>query len=266
VVVPRDPPPLYSWEVVPGLYPALPPPRVPRWRARRLAAGALLGVALAAVAFAGVFSYYAFVAPTPGSFEANGTVLLGTSSGPSVPGAGVVVEATAESGATFETATAADGSFVLTGLPTGGLTLRFIHPGYSPIVVDAFVSTLYSSGATGLAVTLGKGSAFNVSTYALTPFTDLEQFVAAIGAGVVLLGVVALLAGYTAVVTLRADRPALGVVAGGAGLTAPLALALLSLGDPFPGLLAGTAALALLGGFALSIRAVQMAQTGPAAS
>ncbi|MGC2360173.1 MAG: hypothetical protein WA691_07740, partial [Thermoplasmata archaeon] len=30
-VVPRDPPPLYSWEVLPGLYPALPRPRVPRW-------------------------------------------------------------------------------------------------------------------------------------------------------------------------------------------------------------------------------------------
>ncbi|MGC2788982.1 MAG: hypothetical protein WA547_02845, partial [Thermoplasmata archaeon] len=45
-VVPRDPPPLYSWEVLPGLYPALPRPRVPRWRARRAAAAALLVVAV----------------------------------------------------------------------------------------------------------------------------------------------------------------------------------------------------------------------------
>ena len=113
-------------------------------------------------------------------------------------------------------------------------------------------------------VLLTPGSATNGSTLSLAPFPDLEQFVAAIGGGVVILGFVAALTAYAAVLTLRVDRPAVGVVAGGAGLFSPVALALLSLGSPFPLLIAGSAALAVLGGFALSIRAVQMAQTGPA--
>ena len=113
-------------------------------------------------------------------------------------------------------------------------------------------------------VQLTPGSATNSSTVALTPYPNLEQFVAAIGGGVVILGFVALLTAYAAALTLRADRPAVGVVAGGAGLFAPVALAFLSLGSAFPILLEGSGALAILGAFALSIRAVQMAQTGPA--
>ncbi len=231
-----------------------------------MAAGALVGVALVAVVLAGVFGYYALVASAPGSFDANGVVLLGHKSGSTTPGAGVSVTATTENGASYQAVTALDGSFAFSGLPTGGLTLEFSDAGYSTVYVYAFVSTLYSAGATGLEVTMGPGAANNNSSFALTPFTDLEQFVAAIGAGVVLLGFVAIVAGYAALLTVRADRPALGVVGGGAGLMAPLALAYLALGDPFPWLVAGSAALALLGGFALAIRAVQMAQTGPAAS
>ena len=266
VVVPRDPPPLYNWEVVPGLYPALPPPRIPRWRVRRMAAGSLFGVAVVAVVLAGLFGYYAFLAPTPGSFEAGGVVLLGHKSGGPTAGDGVDVVVTTESGASFQTVTALDGSFAFSNLPTGGLTFEFTEAGYSPVTVYAFVSTLYSAGASGMQVTMPLGAADNGSSVTLTPFSDLEQFVAAIGGGIVLLGFVAVLAGYAALLTLRSDRPAVGVVGGGAGLMAPLALGLLSLGDPFPTLVLGSAALALLGGFALSIRAVQMAQTGPAAS
>lgn len=266
VVVPRDPPPLYSWEVVPGLYPALPAPRIPKWRVRPMAAGSLLGVAVVALVLAGSFAYYAVVASAPGSFDARGTVSLARPSGGAVPAGGVAVVATPESGAAVPATTAADGTFYLAGLPTGGVTLRFTDPGYSTVVVYAFVSTLYTAGATGLEVTLSKGSANNTTAFGLTPFSDLEQFVAAIGAGVVLLGFVAVLAIYTALLTLRSDRPTFGVVGGGAGVLAPVALALLALGAPFPGLLAGSAALAVFGGFALSVRGVQMAQTGPAAS
>lgn len=266
VVVPRDPPPLYSWEVVPGLYPALPPPRVPRWRARRLAAGSLLGVVVVAVVLAGLFGYYAFLAPAPGSFDANGVVYLSHPSGGATPGPGVTVLVTPESGAPVQTVTGPAGSFAVAGLPTGGLTFQFTTHGYSTVLVYAFVSTLYSSGATGIQVTMSVGAADNNSSFSLTPFSDLEQFVAAIGAGVVLLGFVAVIAAVAAILTIRSDQPAAGVVGGGAGLLAPVALAVLSLAGPFPWLVAGSAALALLGGFALSIRAIQMAQTGPAAS
>ena len=231
-----------------------------------MAAGSLLGVVLVAILLAGLLAFYALTASAPGSFDVTGTVSLGHPTGGPTRGAGVAVLATVESGATFQTATAADGSFALGGLPTGGITLRFTDPGYATVVVYAFVSTLYSAGATGLEVTLGPGNGNMSSSFSLTPFSDLEQFVAALGAGVLLLGVVAGVAAYAALLTLRYDRPALGVVGGGAGMLAPVALALLSLGDPFPEVLAGSAGLALLGGFALALRAVQMAQTGPAAT
>jgi hypothetical protein len=265
VVVPRDPPPLYTWEVLPGLYPALPPPRLPKWRVRRVAAGALVGVAVVALVLAALFTYNAALAPAPGSFDSSGTVDLEQHGGGAQPSAGVSVVVTTETGAKYATVTAVGGTFLLTGLPTGGLTIVFSEAGYSPISVDAFVSTLYSAGATGLTVTLSFGSAGNTSTYSLTPFSDLEQFVAAIGAGVALLVLVGALAMYTAVVTLRVDRPPLGVVGGAAGMFSPLALLLLSLGSAFPLLVLVSAALALLGGFVVALRAVQMAQTGPAA-
>jgi hypothetical protein len=231
-----------------------------------VAAGALLGATLVAVVLAGLFAYYAVIASAPGSFGASGTVSLTGGARGAAPGAGVTVLATAESGARFQTITGPDGSFSLSGIPTGGLKLQFTLAGYSTAWVYAFVSTLYSSGATGVSVTLTEGQTQNISSFELTPFSDLEQFVAAIGAGVVLLGLVAAVSVYAAVLTTRSDRPAVGVVGGGAGLLAPLALALLALGPPFPWLLAGSGALALLGGFALSVRAVQLAQTGPAAT
>ncbi len=265
VVVPRDPPPLYAWEVIPGLYPALPPPRLPRWRARPVAAGTLFGVAVVAVVLAAVFGYYAVIAPAPGSFATNGSVTLQTASGGTMPGSGVTVTVVEESGASVSTTTGADGSFSIAGLPTGGLAITFTRSGYSPVTVDAFVSTLYSAGATGLGVSMARGGPSNASTYALTPFTDLEQFVASIGAGILLLGLVAVLAAYAGVLTLRADRPAVGVVGGAAGLFSPLALLLLSLGDPFPLVLVASAALSALGAFVVGLRAIQMMQTGPAA-
>jgi Carboxypeptidase regulatory-like domain len=264
VVVPRDPPPLYSWEVMPGLYHPVPPPKIPRWRVRQLAAGALVGTAVVAVVLAGMFGYYAYVAPAPGSFSVSGEVQLVPASGAPVPGAGAQVVATVDSGATYSTVAAADGSWGFTDLPPGGVSVAVTDPGYSPVTVDVFVSTLYSAGASDVVVQLTPGSATNTSTFALTPFPDLETFVAAIGGGVVILGFVAILTAYAAVLTRRSDRPAVGVVAGGAGLMAPIALAYLSLAPAFPLLLAGSVALTVLGGFALSIRAVQMAQTGPA--
>jgi hypothetical protein len=264
VVVPRDPPPLYSWEVMPGLYRAVAPPRIPRWRVRQLAAWALLGTAIGAVALAGIFGYYAAIAPTPGNFTVAGTVELQSSSGGADPVGGAHVTATVDSGASYSTSTDGSGGFTFPDLPSGGVSLEVTYAGYSPVTVDVFVSTLYTAGATGTVIVLSPGSASNGSSYTLTPFPDLEQFVAAIGSGVAVLGLVAILAGYAAVVTLRADRPALGVVAGGAGLLAPFALLLLSLGSVFPFVVAGSATLTVLGGFALSIRAVQMAQTGPA--
>jgi hypothetical protein len=265
VVLPRDPPPLYSWEVLPGLYPYLPPPRVPRWRASRAAAFALVGVAVIAVVLAGILGYYAVAASAPGAFSVSGSVELQPNEQTAPYAAvGATIVATDEAGRNYTTATGLDGTFVVTGLPTGGVAVNVSYPGFSPLTIDVFVSTVYSAGANAIDVTLVGGNSSNGTLGSLTPFVNLETFVAAIGGAVVLFGVVAAIAAAAGILTLRSDRPALGVVGGGAGLFAPLVLVFLDLGTPFPLLLAASAALAGVGGFALGIRAIEMGLVDPA--
>ncbi len=262
-VVPREPPPLYSWEVLPGLYPPLPPPKLPKFQARRATATVLIAVAVLGAALAGYLAYGGFSVAAPGSFVVSGTV---DTQGPAgtVPAVGAGVLLDGENGHTASTTTGPGGAFSFSGVPTGGVFLNVTLVGYGPVGVYAFVSNVYSAGATGIVVTLTPGTPGNVSTVAYTPFPDLESLLASVGAGVVLLGLVAAVAGAAAWVTLRKDRPAVGVVGGCAGLLTPLALYFLALGDPFPLVLLGTAAGAALGAFAVGARAIEMAQTGTA--
>jgi len=265
VVVPRDLPVLYSWEVLPNLYPTLPRPRVPRWRARRAAAGALLAIVLLAGLFGGVLSYYGLAALSPGSYPVSGTVDRELAGGGTVPAAGATVILTEEGGRTLNQTVAADGSFAFSGVPGGGISLNVTLSGYGPVTVGTFASPVYDAGTTGISVTLGIGGLANSTSVSLSPFTDLESFLASIGSGIAILGLAAVVAAVAAVLTLRRDRPAIGVVGGGAGLLAPLALYLLSLATAFPALVAASALLAGFGGFALALRAVELGQTGPAA-
>jgi Carboxypeptidase regulatory-like domain len=265
VVVPRDPPPLYTWEVLPGLYPYLPTPRVPKWRARRTAFGALLNVTVIALVLVAILGYYAAAAPTPAQYSVSGTVgLAQNSSSPIFPAVGALVIATDESGHNTTAVTADDGSFRFASLPTGGVSLNMSYPGYAPVTVDIFLSTVFSAGSTAVSVTLFAGNLSNGTLGSLTPFINLEAFVAAIGSGIVLLALVAAIAGAAALLTLRSDRPALGVVGGGAGLFAPLVIVTLDLSTPFPILLAASGLLAAFGGFALAIRAIEMGLVGAA--
>jgi hypothetical protein len=262
VLVPRDPPVLYTWEVLPALYPALAPPRAPKWSARKVSANALALVAILAVVLAAVFGYYAVLAPTPSHFTVTGTVYVSPAFGTPTPVYGASVVAHEEGGATVSATTRSDGTFVLSGLHTGGVSVNITDPGFAPQTVEIFLSTVYSAGQSGMSVVLLPGGLHNASTQSLTSYVNLETFVAAIGGGITILGFVAVLAVYAAVVTRRDDRPAVGVVGGGAGLLAPVGIALLTLGTPFPILLAATAALAGVGAFILSIRAVEMGQVG----
>ncbi len=265
VVVPRDPPPLYTWEVLPGLYPALPRPRRPRWRARQLAGAALVALVVLALAFAGVFAYYAVLAPTPGAYVVSGTVLEETAGGRLLPAAGAAVVLTPETGAARTEHTGADGAFVFGSVPTGGISLNVSLSGFAPVTVDTFASSVYNAGTQGIQVTLTPGSSGNGTTVAFTDFPDLESFVASLGSAVVLLGVVATVAGVAALATFRHDRPALGVVGGGAGVFAPLGLYLLALGGALPYAVDASAAIAGVGAFALALRSIELAMTGPAA-
>jgi Carboxypeptidase regulatory-like domain len=263
VLVPRDLPPLYSWEVYPGLYPPLNRPRVPRWRARRAVAAALLAVAVLAAALAAVLVYDGYDASRPASFMVDGTVEHAVA-GVVQPFPGATVALTNDAGHRTSLLTASDGSFSFSNVPPGGVTVNVTAPGYSPQTLTTFVSVVYVTQTTGLVIFLSPGGAANASTVSLAPFPDLEQFLASIGSGAVLLGIIALVAGFAAVATFRQDRPAVGVVGGAAGLLAPLVMFYLSMSMVFPLLEDLSAVLAAAGSFTLALRAIQMAQTGPA--
>ena len=263
VVVPRDPPPLYTWEVLPGLYPNLPPPRRPRVPLRRMAQVALVAIAAIAVVLGGVLIVLGSEALSPGSFVVSGTVVESGPGGGVVPASGATVNLTTDGGQWVVQHTGAKGTFSFSSVPVGGISLNVTLPGYAPVTVTTFASRVYDAGTTGLSVTLVPGSSGNGTTVTLSPFPNLESFVASIGSGVALLGIVAVAGGVAAVVTGRSDRPAVGVVGGAAGLLAPAALYFLALGGIFPALTAGTAVLATFGAFATTTRTIEIFQVGP---
>jgi hypothetical protein len=262
VVVPRDPPPLYSWEVLPGLYPALPMPRRSRIRVRRLAQGALVGVAVLAVVFGGILAVLGTEASAPGSYTVSGTVLR-QSGGTDLPAFGATIVLTVDGGHRQVETVLASGAFSFSNVSVGGISLNISEPGYAPVDVVTFASTIYNAGTTGLSITLVPGGPDNATTIALSPFPDLETFLASIGSGIVVFGIVALAGGSAAVVTARANRPAVGVVGGAAGVLAPVAFVFLALDGAFPMLTAGTAVLAAFGAFAATTRAFEIFQVGP---
>lgn len=266
VVVPRDLPPLFTWEVVPGLYPTFPRPRPPRWSTRRATVASLLAVVVLAAAFGGLLSYDGALAAGPATYTISGHVTRVLATGGTGPASGARVVLTEDSGARVSQVTASDGSFHFPGVPAGGDSLNVTMPGYAPVEVDTFASPVYDAGTEGISVTLVPGGPASGTTVVLSQFPDLETFLASIGGAVVLLGIVAAVSGFAAWLTLRQDRPALGVVGGGAGVTAPFALYFLGLAPVFPVTVAATATLAGFGAFALAARTIELFQTGPAGS
>jgi hypothetical protein len=258
VVVPRDPPPLYSWEVLPGLYPALPRPKAPRWRSRPVVTTALVVVVIVSVVLLALLVAYGVAASSPASYGVNGFVVL--PSGRAATGAAVVL--TENNGHTLST-TIVDpsGSFSFTNVPSGGISINVTLSGYAPVTVDTFASPVYDAGTTGLGIQLEPGSADNGTTYALSPFPDLETFVASIGAEAVLLGLIAAVAAGAAA-GYRKERIALGVVGGGAGASAPLTFYFLSLTSIFPTVALASAIAGAVGAFVVAVGALELARLG----
>ncbi len=263
VVVPRDLPPLYSWEVLPGLYPALPAPRRPRVRMRRMAQAALIGIVVLAVVLGGLLSVLGAEALTPESYSVSGTVWEEVPGGGSIPAPAATVILTDERSSGVTESTSPTGTFSFSNVPAGGIALNVSLSGYGPVTVNTFASSVYNTGTTGLSITLSPGSSGNGTTVALSPFPDLESFLASVGSGVVLLGIIAIIGGIAAVITARSDRPAVGVVGGSAGVLAPVALYLLALVGVFPAVVFGAAVLAALGAFAATTRTLEIFQVGP---
>jgi len=224
----------------------------------------LIGIVVLAAAFAGVLTYYALAAPGPGHYLLDGTVYRSSAGGLVSPAPGARVALTEEGGRTVSELSGSNGAFSFSNVPTGGISLNVTLAGYDPATVDTFASPVYNAGTTGISITLAPRGSGGSTSVTMSPFPDLESFLASVGSGIALLGLVALVALVAAILTLRQDRPAVGVVGGGAGLVAPLALYFLALGNAFPLFVAGTTLLAAFGAFTLALRAVEISQTGPA--
>ena len=264
VVVPRELPPLYTWEVSPELYPPFPRPRPVRRNLRRATLSALLAVVLLASAFGALLGAYGVTAADSPGTTVSGTVLAESTSGSTSPAPGATVVLTEDGGGQRTGLTGADGAFLFSGVPAGGDAINITLRGYAPIEIDTFASSVYDTGTQGLVVTLVPGGNANGSTVSLAGFPDLETLLASIGSAALLFGLVAAIAATGSVLLLRRDRPALGVVGGGAGFAAPFVLYLLGLEPVFPLVVAATGTLAAFGAFALAVGAFELWQSGAA--
>lgn len=264
VVVPRDPPPLYTWEVLPSLYPPLDRPRAPRWRLRPAVAIALAAVAVAAAVLGGLLLYYGAAASGPGTFSVSGTVLKDVG-GEGFPADGARVLLTDDRGTIGPVSTGPDGRFEFTGVPSGGVSINVTLPssGYAPATLDTFVSPVYDAGSSGLTVVLLPTSETNGTTQSLAPFPTMESFLASVDGAAGLLGICALVAAAAAVAAWRPTHRTAGVLGGGAGIAVPTVVFLLGLVPAFPIVVAGAAVTAAFGAFALVLGAADLYRTGP---
>jgi hypothetical protein len=222
-VAPREPAPLYSWEVYPGLYPPTPVPRPPSaWRRPTLLALLIVATVLFAT-LGGIFAWVGGDALQPGTLTVGGTL------GPSgVPSAWVDVQG--ENGF-HENESAANGVFSIAGVPYGGVEITAGAIGYTTLQVDLFYSPVYSSitgspAAIELELTPTNGSSLSIVD--TTAFPDLETFVAYVWSGTGLLWIASLLTGL-GVVAVRRDQLPLIVVGGATAMVAPFALPILGI-------------------------------------
>ncbi len=258
VVVPRDPPPLYTWEVLPGLYPALPPPRPRRKGWRSVGAIALAVIATLAFSSTVVLALVDEQATAPGAYTVSGTVYREVAGGGHVPAAGALVLLRTEGGAARSCPLNANAGFSCFGVPSGGFTLNISLAGYAPHEIDSLVTPVWDAGSSGLVITLVPGTVANGTREILSPFPDLESFLATLGGAAGLLGLVGAVAGSACFVTVRTERPALGVVGGAAGAIAPFTLYLLGVVPAAPVALALAAVAGAFGGFATAFFASEV--------
>jgi hypothetical protein len=261
VVVPRDPPPLYSWEVLPGLYPPLDRPTAPRWRLSAAVAIALIVAAVGSAGLAGGLAYYGVAATAPASFTVSGQVEA--DHGGSLQGvAGARVALTNDHGATSVETTLADGRFSFSGVPSGGVAINVTAPGYAPVTVETFVSPVYDAGSSALGIVLSAATTANGSTVALSPFSDMENFLASVVGGTALLALATAIAGVAALATWRERYRTSAVVGGGAGVAAPAVILFLGLSSAFPWLAVASIAAASAGLFAIGAGATELYRAG----
>ncbi|MGI0054292.1 MAG: carboxypeptidase-like regulatory domain-containing protein [Thermoplasmata archaeon] len=251
----RGVPPRYTWEVYRGLYPPQPLLRRPFLSYRRLVPPLLVAIAVLAAVLMVLAAFDTWQGSQPGSFTVNGSVIT-VSGAPIVHATVVLID---ESG-TVRTVTNLSGGFEFASVPTGGLNLTASASGYQPVRVLSYVSSGYDAGSVGLEVVLAAGSGANLSTEALSPYTDLENFTAYLGATAVISGLAAIVIGWSAMIVRRTDRPAFAVAGGVAGIGLPFAYFLTLAGFAFPMLFFIGGIVGGLGGLAAAVGWIELIQ------
>jgi hypothetical protein len=228
VIHPRDPSPLFTWEVYPEVAPV---GTLPEWSgpaARKFSSGLLL-VATATLVLVGLLALLTGFGALPShSYTVNGTVGTTPVSGGSftpIPGAQVTV--TGENAFRAVVLTDANGAFSVPGVPSGAVGVNVTAAGFSPVQEELFDSPIYSApsdGATGLHVSLNSGGPSEGTYLQLSDFPSLESLVATLWSGAILFGVASTVCVVSGLRDLRRDRPAWGVAGGAAAALAGLLL------------------------------------------
>jgi hypothetical protein len=242
-----NPPPLFTWEVYPHVYPPPPVVRVPSRPLGRLAAVALGAVVVILVGVSVALIAGGAEALGSSSYELSGSVVT---QGASVALPGATVEVVSENGWHVLQTTDSSGGFRFTGIPSGGATLNVTDPGYEPVSLVLFFSPAYratGAGPGGLVVELANGSTTNLSTIYETAFPNLETFVSSLWSAGALLLIAASVAAAGAWMAFRERRPTVAVAGGLAGALAPTVLSLLGVFTAFPLALVPAAAAVGLG-------------------
>jgi len=265
-VGPRDPPPLFSWEVFPQLYPPLPVPRRTRFTPKMIATAALVVATGILLVLGGFLAYYGLEALQPQAYTISGTVYeRASSASASMPAPGVFVNLSGENG--FQSGTVSDpaGDYSFSMVPGGGVTINASARGFGPQVVYLFVSSVYTSNSVDTVdITLTAGIPSNVTVTSYTPFLTLESLVASTWSGTILFCIVALVCALGAYYLYRKSRPTLGVAGGVAAALSPLVLLYLSVLSVFPIAESVSEAALFVGLLAAGLLGAEMAATGRA--
>lgn len=262
IVADRDPPPLYTWEVYPDLYPSAP---IPRGEPHRWGPGIVALLFAAAIVLAGLAAALAVdgaVTDGAGPYAVAGHIL---SEGPNgaVPLPGALVQLVGEAGVTRTTVTDALGTFRFASVAPGGISLNVSYPGLAPVQLELFASPFYATGSVNdLRIVLTASGIDPTGTNVETAFPDLESYLTSVGSAAVLLAGGAIAAGLAAAAARR--RVSALVVAGGAGAAvAPVACLIVGLVPTMASVTAATVAGMVLGGSGAGFAAAYRWLLGP---